>query len=267
QVVFYVVKYKSNNVAGNLSLDKETQEKIDALKDESQVGDPIQIFTFNPNYISDYKGYTLGLTLEEIDRLHAFRAENKFVNNSEEFQKITHVSDSLLNVISPYFKFPEWATTKSVGQRKIPSASFQRELDSLKDNFQIKDLNSATAEDFKSVSGIGQVLALRIIKFRNRLGGFMVDDQLYDVYGLAPDVVKRTFERFKVMSQPQIEKININSASADEISELIYLRYNVATRIVEYRAVNGSFSSFDELTKIEDFPIDKIHRIKLYLSL
>jgi len=267
QVVFYVVKYTTDNVEGNLSIDKETKDKIDALKQNSQQKDAIRIYPFNPNFITDYKGYTLGMSVEEIDRLHTYRAQNKFVNNSVEFQNITHISDSLLKEISPYFKFPEWANTKSVSQRKIPSATFQRGLEIQKDNFQIKDLNSAIAEDLKSIRGIGDKLALRIIKFRNRLGGFIVDDQLYDVYGLEPEVIKRTFARFKVLSQPQIEKINVNSASAEEISQLIYIRYNVATKIVEYREVNGSFSSFDELTKIEDFPIDKIHRIKLYLTL
>ncbi len=267
QVVFYVAKYNAGNVEGNLSLDKETQDKIDAIKQNSQQKDPIRIYPFNPNFISDYKGYTLGMSVEEIDRLHAFRAQNKFVNNSVEFQYITKVSDSLLEVISPYFKFPEWVKNKSVSQKKIPSTAFHRELDVHKDSFQIKDLNSATAEDLESISGIEEKLALRIIKFRNRLGGFIVDDQLFDVYGLEPDVVKRTFERFKVLSQPQIEKININSASAEEISKLIYLRHELGIKIVDYREVNGSFSSFDELTKIEDFPIDKIHRIKLYLTL
>ena len=267
QVVFYVVKYTSSNFEGNLSLDRDTQDKIDALKQNSQQKDSIRIYPFNPNFISDYKGYTLGMSVEEIDRLHVFRAQNKFVNNSYEFQNITKISDSLLEAISPNFKFPEWVKNKSVSQRKIPSATFQKELDAHKDKFQIKDLNSATAEDLKAISGIGEKLALRIIKFRNRLGGFMVEDQLYDVYGLEPDVVKRTVKRFKVLSQPQMEKINVNSASAQEISKLIYIRYNVAANIVEYREVNGSFSSLDELTKIEDFPIDKIHNIKLYLTL
>ncbi len=267
QVVFFVLKYTTGNIEGNLSIDKETQDKIDALKQNSQQKDSIRIYPFNPNFISDYKGYSLGMSVEEIDRLHAYRAQNKFANNSVEFQNITKVSDSLLKVISPYFKFPDWANTESVSQKKIPRVTIQSGLDIQKDNFQIKDLNSATAEDLRSISGIGQILALRIIKFRNRLGGFIVDDQLYDVYGLEPEVVKRTFERFKVLSQPEIEKINVNSATAEEISKLIYIRYNVATRIVEYREVKGTISSFDELTKIEDFPIDKIHRIKLYLTL
>ena len=153
QVVFYVLKYTTGNVEGNLSIDKDTQDKIDALKLNSRQKDSSRIYPFNPNFISDYKGYTLGLSMEEIDRLHAFREQNKFVNNSDEFQKITHVSDSLLKVISPYFKFPEWAKNKTVSQKKIPNTVFQGELDIQKDNFQIKDLNGITAEDLNS--GIG----------------------------------------------------------------------------------------------------------------
>jgi DNA uptake protein ComE-like DNA-binding protein len=72
---------------------------------------------------------------------------------------------------------------------------------------------------------------------------------------------------FKVIDKPVFEKININVASVEEISQLIYIKYVIAQRIVEYREINGTIISFDELTKIEDFPIDKIHRIKLYLTL
>jgi len=268
QVVFFIVKYTSNNVEGNLLVDKETQDKIDALKDGANQKDSLGMYPFNPNFISDFKGYTLGMSVEEIDRLHTFRAKNEFVNNADEFQNITQVSDSLLQLISPYFKFPEWTKTNPESGGKAASASFQEEeLDVLGDAYQIKDLNSATAEDLKVIRGIGDKLSQRIVKFRNRLGGFIVDDQLFDVYGLEPEIVERTFERFKVLSQPQIEKININRASAKEISKLIYLSYDVASDIVAYRKINGTITSFGELTKIEDFPMDKIHRIELYLSL
>ncbi|MBT8297005.1 MAG: helix-hairpin-helix domain-containing protein [Maribacter sp.] len=268
QVLFFILKYTSQTVEGNVSVDKDTQVKIDELKAKSNQKDSLAMFPFNPNFISDFKGYTLGMSVEEIDRLHAFRAKNEFVNNADEFQKITQVSDSLLLLISPYFKFPEWTKTNSKRRSKSAITSSQEEkLDAFGEAYQIKDLNSATAEDLKVIRGIGDILSQRIVKFRNRLGGFIVDDQLFDVYGLEPEVVERTFERFKVLSQPQINKININKASAEEISKLIYLSYDVAADIVAYRKINGSITSFGELTKIEDFPKDKIHRIELYLSL
>lgn len=267
QVVFFVMKYTSSKPDGNLLIDEETQSKIDALKERSQEKDSIQIFPFNPNFISDHKGYTLGMSMKEIDRLHALRAQNKFVNNADEFQRVTQVSDSLLKVISPYFKFPEWTKNKSTGQNKTSISTTRKDLKNKGEILQIYDLNSATAEDLKSVNGIGDKLSNRIVKFRDRLGGFLLNDQLHDVYGLEPDVVDRTLEKFQVLSKPTINKININIATVDEIAQLIYIRYNVAAGIVEYREINGSISSFKELKKIEDFPVDKIQRIELYLSL
>ena len=58
-----------------------------------------KIYPFNPNYITDYKGVQLGMSLNEIDRLLAFRKTNKFVNSKNEFQQVTKISDSLLNKI------------------------------------------------------------------------------------------------------------------------------------------------------------------------
>jgi len=267
QVVFYVMKYTSIPLGGNLLIDSESQVKIDSLKQRSQEKDSIRFFPFNPNFITDFKGYTLGMSPEEIDRLHAFRAQNRFVNSPVEFQEITQVSDSLLQVISPYFKFPDWIGSNPIVQDKSSTPDRKKVSVASKVRKQLKDLNSVTAEELKAINGIGDKLSARIIKFRDRLGGFLEDDQLSDVYGLDPEVVSRTLDQFTVLSKPSIMKINLNKATVDEIAQLIYIGYDVASKIVEYREINGQISSLNELTKIEDFPVDKIHRIELYLSL
>ncbi len=86
------------------------QKEIDSLKMVEIENSKPKIYPFNPNYITDYKGYTLGMSVEEIDRLLEFRKQDKWINSAEQFQQVTQVSDSLLNAISPYFKFPEWVT-------------------------------------------------------------------------------------------------------------------------------------------------------------
>ena len=87
------------------------QKEIDSLKILKSNYKPT-IYPFNPNFITDFKGYKLGMSVTEIDRLLAFRKQNKFVNSAEEFQAVTKVSDSLLKAISPYFKFPDWVKNK-----------------------------------------------------------------------------------------------------------------------------------------------------------
>lgn len=89
----------------------EVQKEMNNLKLQA-TEKKYEIKAFNPNFITDYKGYKLGMSVHEIDRLFAFRKENKYVNSPEEFQKVTKVSDSLLQVITPYFKFPDWVIDK-----------------------------------------------------------------------------------------------------------------------------------------------------------
>ncbi|MGB5820400.1 MAG: helix-hairpin-helix domain-containing protein [Saonia sp.] len=264
---FFFKMVPSEEVGGTFSEDADLQIRIDSLKRNQHGKDRFRIYPFNPNFITDYKGYALGMSALEIDRLHAFRSKEQYVNSPEEFQEVTLVSDSLLATISPYFKFPAW--TRKTGMQSTVSNSRVHVSKSDMNNrvVKIKDLNQATAEELKIVKGIGDKLSARIVKFRDRLGGFLIDEQLYDVYGLDPEVVDSVYTRFKVLRTPTVQKININTASAREISQLIYITYEVARRIVEHRENVGSIGSFDELTKIADFPSDKIDRIKLYLTL
>jgi hypothetical protein len=53
------------------------------------------LYPFNPNFITDFKGYKLGMSVQEIDLLE-YRKGNKYVNSPKEFQAVTQVSDSLL---------------------------------------------------------------------------------------------------------------------------------------------------------------------------
>ncbi|PCJ92654.1 MAG: hypothetical protein COA50_15220 [Flavobacteriaceae bacterium] len=248
------------------SVNAELQAEIDALKKLQAEKDSFKMYPFNPNFISDHKGYALGMSVMEIDRLHAFRALNQFANSVDEFQEVTQVSDSLLHKISPYFKFPEWTQKKS---KRLTTSSTAAKSSMLvrQKVVEVRDLNLITAEELKIINGIGEKLSARIIKFRNRLGGVLVNEQLLDVYGLEPIVVERTLKRFRVLQPPQIKQININTASINEISNLVYISYSVAQKIVDYRENNGRINSFDELRDIEGFANDKIDRIQLYLSL
>lgn len=270
QSVYFILKlYPTPERENRFSVNAGLQLQIDSLRNRALQKDSVKHYPFNPNYITDYKGYVLGLSVDEIDRLHKFRSQRKFVNNAQDFQKITGISDSLLFAISPYFKFPEWTQNTNVS-RVNPDGAFRFEntasgsTDVVK---ELKDLNAATAQDLRTIRGIGEKLSTRIVKFRNRLGGFLVDEQLYDVYGLEPEVVGRALTEFRVLEKPQIKPINLNTASVEELSKLVYIQKWVAERIVNYRDVNGTIDSFDELRNIEEFPSDKIERIALYLSL
>ena len=214
---------------------------------------------FNPNFITDFKGYRLGMSLDEIDRLLAFRKTNHFVNSAQEFQDVTKVSDSLLEIISPYFKFPDWVSKKD----KSHSEFFKS---AKKESMAIIDINKATAEDLEKIYGIGQGLSARILKERAKYGGFVSMDQLEDVWGLSAEVVASLQQRFAVKELPDYQRININTATINELTKLPYFKYALARNIVAYRSMNGQFKTIEDLTKISAFPVDRIKIIALYLE-
>ncbi len=255
-IYFFIDFYPPSTIAVDEEELINYQKQIDSIK-KIKVATP-KIFPFNPNYISDYKGYTLGMTTEELDRLFAFRAQGKFVNSAREFQEITKISDSTLNTITPYFKFPEWLNNKKTNQKKKTS---------LKKQILKKDLNTVTEEELQKVNGIGVKLSARIIKYRRFLGGFSNDDQLYEVYGLKEEVVKRVLSFFLVIKKPRIEKVNINTISLSELSKIPYVSYKEAKKIITYRSKFGRINSIKELYNIQDFSLDKIDRIELYLTI
>lgn len=221
-------------------------------------------YPFNPNFITDYKGYTLGMTNEEIDRLLEYRKEDKWINSAADFKKVTGVSDSLLNELSPYFKFPDWVTNP---KPRNDFKDYKSEKGFSEKSFNQKnDLNQATEEQLQQVSGIGEALSKRIISYREKLGGFSNDIQLYEVYGLDPTVVQRTLNIFTVKSPKSIAKINVNTASASDISTIPGISFELAKKIWEYRRLHEKVNSVQELEKIEGMTQRKLQLIQLYLS-
>jgi len=257
QLVYFTVDFSSDD-KGKYTNEElfAFQEGIDSITLANKKQERV-IHPFNPNFISDYKGYVLGMSTEEIDRLHVFRKQNKYVNSSKEFQQVTQLSDSLLSVIAPYFKFPDWVVKRQQeNYKKAKEAnSYNRNLNTTK----AKDLVRAVELDYK--------MAYRVVNFRDKLGGFVSMDQLLDVYDLSPKNVLLIRKKFQLKTIPEIQKININLADVSELASIVYINNSLAQSIVDERLLREGFKSLDELKFVERFPEEKLERIKLYLTL
>ena len=242
------------------------QSQIDSLKAIEIENRKPKIYPFNPNYITDYKGEQLGMSLMEIDRLLAFRKTNKFVNSKNEFQKVTKVSDSLLDKISTYFKFPDWVVKRSEQNAKSSITSTKVKNSYLKKTISTTDINKATAEDLRTISGIGPAFSERIIKYRSKLQGFSFESQLNEVWGLDKEVVEKVVSIFKIIEKPTIKKVNVNTVTFKELLINPYIDYELCKKIFNYRDEVAELQDISELKNIDDFPLKLYDRIVLYLS-
>lgn len=259
QMVYFGISYKDNFIAENPEKTEwlSNQVWIDSLK---KIEKPTyQMYPFNPNFITDFKGYQLGMSVEEIDRLHEFRKTNKYVNSAKEFQDVTGISDSLLNEISPYFKFPEWVTNPK-------SNNTYQKFEKQQERIIVKDLNVSTQEDLMKIRGIGEKLSERILKYKTTLGTFVSMKQLSEIWGLSDEVIEELNKYFVVSDISEIKKIKINELSIKELGQFPYFKYPVSKNIVSYRSMNGEIKNSDDLIKIPEFPVEKIEIIVLYLE-
>ena len=263
--VYFFIDVSTEKVSVNQALLERYNKEIDSLRLAELEARKPTIYPFNPNYITDYKGASLGMTNEEIDRLLAFRKQNKWVNSTKQFQEVTKISDSLLNTIAPYFKFPDWVENSISNPISNPISTYNN---TPKTFTQKQDLNTATAQQLQKVYGIGEVLSQRIIKYRNKYkGGFIADVQLQDVYGLDTETIENITKEFTVKTPGLVNKVSLNLATSDELVTIPYIDYDLAYEIVEQRQLRGGFKSLNELIKVKDFPNNKIDIIKLYLFL
>jgi competence protein ComEA len=236
------------------------RKEVDSLQQEA-TGKEVQLFPFNPNFITDFKGYSLGMTPDQIDALKKFRAEDQWINSRQEFKNVTGVSDQWLDSIAPFFKFPDW-----VSRSNSYSENNDKELRVLS-NDQKTDLNSATSTQLQMINGVGPKLSKRIIEYRDRFdGGFASLVELYEIYGLKEEVIDRIKARFDVKTPRTINRILVNSATSNELVTIPYIDYELAYQIIEYRTLHEGIDSIEELTKIQDFPENKINLIGLYLQ-
>lgn len=263
QVAYYFREIKFEE---DTSLEKQQwlslQSQIDTMKIEKVNYKPT-MYPFNPNFITDFKGYNLGMSTAEIDRLLEFRKKNLYVNSAEEFQALTKVSDSLLATMEPYFKFPDWVKNKkqAKGFENYPNQAYAK-----KEKAPIIDINLASQEDLIKVYGIGPGLSERILKQKELLGGFISMDQMEDVWGLSPEVIEKLKGQFNVGAVPIVKKVKINDASAKELQLFPYFRYPLNKEIVTYRSMNNGIKNSEDLSKIKGFPIEKIKIIEKYLE-
>ncbi len=134
-----------------------------------------------------------------------------------------------------------------------------------KDENIIIDINTADSTILMKLPGIGQGFARRIINFRNKLGGFYSVDQIGETYGLPDSTFRKLKNNFVVHSS--VKKININSATLEDLKAHPYIRFQIANSIVQYRLQHGVYKELTDLKNIMIISDPLFERLSHYISI
>jgi competence ComEA-like helix-hairpin-helix protein len=206
----------------------------------------VKAFFFDPNTATVSDWLRLGIKQRTAETIQKYVAKGGRFHQPEDLKKIWGLGKADIDRLLPYVSIKNTKLEYPQPEKKIyPEKSYSFTPRAI----QKVDINLADTTAFIALPGIGSKLSKRIIAFREKLGGFYMIDQIGETY-LLPD---STFQKVKphlVMGNTPTKKININTASVNEMKTHPYIRYNLANAIFQYRQQHGNFNSIEEIKKI-----------------
>lgn len=217
------------------------------------------LFYFDPNTLSVAGWKKLGLADKTIATIQNYLSKGGKFRQPGDIKKIWGLHENLAEQLIPFVKLEQ-----------PKNSSFQNFTSYEKKDYPKKaittlDINNADSASYISLPGIGPGYAKRIIKFRDKLGGFYKVEQIAETFGL-PDSTFQKIKTYLQVSNENIRKININTATLDELKEHPYIRYQLANAIIQFRTQHGNFSEVDDIRKIMLITDDVFVKISPYLT-
>jgi len=205
---------------------------------ESGAGAP-KLFSFDPNSVSAQELVMMGMTQKQAEVFVNYRDRGGVFRSREDFAKVYSVSDSFYEKVKEYIVIENIQTHKS--EKKL-----------------IIELNEADSADLLQLRGIGPYYASKIIKYRERLGGFVMAEQLKEISGI--DSVR--FEMFAnniMVDTSKVQKRDIANSGYPALASNPYIGSYLARSIVRYAESNPGQS-----ITIAELLVKNIIRRELY---
>ncbi len=127
------------------------------------------------------------------------------------------------------------------------------------------ELNSADSVTLQLLHGIGPAYARRIVRYRERLGGFISTDQLLEVYGFTPELLDHIRPHL-TLDTTLINHIDINTIELKQLIRHPYIEYYQARDIVTLRNGGTRFRNVDDLRAVPSMADSTLSRLLPYID-
>ncbi len=225
--------------------------------DRSIASRQIKPFPFNPNEIDAGQWKLLGLKDWQVKIVMKYRSKGGRFLKKEDLSKIYGITQAEFDLLQPYIQLPEIAEKPAVAYAKPDKPVYKT---------TIVDLNTADSETLLELKGIGPSFARRILKYRERLGGFYSATQLMEVYGFDQQRFDQVAPYCLVGNGPY-KKINLNTITTAELKKHPYMDFYSAKAIVDRRISKGKYSSVEQIRELPLIYGDLYEKIKNYFSI
>jgi competence protein ComEA len=225
-----------------------------ALKETPVVKTVSALFRFDPNTLAEKDWIRLGVSTRTAQTIQHYLAKGGKFRKKEDLQRIYGLPLEEYKRLEPYIQIQKRDHQSSLSDTLLRHRTFFSDSGSRGGNnrtVKVKtiDINEADSATWESLSGIGPVLAGRIIRFRDKLGGFYAISQIRETYGL-PDSTFVKIQASLQLNKVSLKNLDINQLDEKSLASHPYIRYKLARLIVLYRNNNGPFRQAKELLGI-----------------
>lgn len=229
----------------NMDVEDLTPTILSAISTSRQEAGPL--FSFDPNTASYDTLLLLGFGEREAGTLISYRNKGGRFRRPSDISRIYGLDSSKAKSLIPFIHIE-------------PGGTYNIRYDQKK----TIDLNRCDSAELEGLPGIGPVLAARIIKYRDLLGGYAEIDQLKEVYGLSSETYEMIRHRVLADSS-EVQKINVNTADYKQLSRIPYMRRYQLTDILKYRELTGGIRNLQDLVKNNLIADSLVRKIRPYV--
>jgi DNA uptake protein ComE-like DNA-binding protein len=250
-LALFVIFFPKILIRSSAQIEPADVAKLDslvAIMERNEMPNPAEtLFAFDPNVLPVDSLVLAGFPEKIAQRLDNYRAKGGRFFVRADVKKIYGMSKELYLTIEPYILLPDSIVTVSKKNTRI-------------------DINAVADFQLEEIPGIGRVLAGRIIKYRQLLGGFISLNQLDEVYQLEEPALDALKTRAFVQNGFTPEKLKVNQAAAKELMRHPYISRQLAEDMVSFREINGAIESEKLLASFKSLDKGNFEKLISYLE-
>lgn len=209
---------------------------------------------FDPNTLTADQWIQFGLSEKQSNSVLNYLKKGGRFRTKKDLLKIYGMNEKLFATLLPFIALPD-----SLIYQRNAIRSYERK------KFEPLDINKADSIQLEKLKGIGPTLAGRIIKYRDKLGGFVMIEQLREVYGVNDTLFDFVRDQITLQSI-EVRQLNLNTDSFPEFSAHPYIGRKLAGMILNYRKQHQRYESADELKNLPLLTDEIFRKLAPYLK-
>lgn len=205
-------------------------------------------FPFNPNTISEEEWLQMGLTDRQVRNIMNYKAKGGKFYSKNDLAKLYTISEEDFAQLEPYIVLPEVSrgASNKTFSKKQEKPSYEEKPKPEKKPIPVVDLNTVDSTTLVELPQIGPYTAVRIIEFREKLGGFVDKEQLRDVKGM-DEARFAAIQPYINLGAVELRKVDVNRADFKTLVHHPYLSYEQVKRIFNQREQRGMIKNWKQL--------------------